>query len=360
MDSEEKISKLIGQPEGEQLEYKAVLPPAKSIGQLITAFANAKGGTIILGVTDRNGQIETIGLSEDFRANSIVHKAIDLLSPKPLVEYFYSTHKGKRIYVIEVEKSTEEVSIEGKIFRRVGASVVPHNIAQEVIKSNALPSIITLNQKLKISPCTEALSKFIEHYQSVLKIISDLDSILYPVLSSIPTDKAEGKILIRILFSSCADNFETYLSDLLYEIYLAKPDSLKSEEQVTIKEVLDCSDIQEFINYYAKKKLSKLKRGSVKAFLLENKQIDSLKVIDKAEEQKIEKLLQIRHLYAHNNGRADEKFIKYFPQYKLNDLHEMPIDTVIEYLDYLSDIAAQIDKAAMLKFSLNNSPSASI
>ncbi|KQS45894.1 transcriptional regulator [Flavobacterium sp. Leaf359] len=357
MDPDEKIFKLIGQPEGEQIEYKAVLPPAKSVGQLIAAFANTKGGTIVLGVTDRNNKIETIGLSEDFRANSIVHKAIDLLSPKPLIQYFYSTHKGKRIYVIEVQKSSEEISIEGKIFKRDGVSIVAKNLPNEVIQSSALPNIISLNQKLKTSQCTEALSKFLEHYQSVLKIISDLDSVLYPVSSSTPTNKAEGKILIRILFSSCADNFETYLSDLLYEIYLAKPESLKSEESVTIKEVLDCSDIQEFINYFAKKKLSKLKRGSVKAFLSENTQIDSLKVIDKIEEKKIEKLLQIRHLYAHNNGRSDEKFIKYFPEYKVNELHEMSIDTIIEYLDYLSSIAAQIDKAAMLKFNLNNNPS---
>lgn len=128
---------------------------------------------------------------------------------------------------------------------------------------------------------------------------------------------------------------------------------MKSDETVTIKEVLDCSDIQEFINYYAKKKLSKLKRGSVKAFLSENKQIDSLKIIDKTEEEKIEKILQIRHLYAHNNGRADEKFIKYFPSFKLNDLHEMPIKTLLDYLDYLVDIACKIDNAAIIKFSLN-------
>ena len=32
----------IGQPESEQLEYKAVLPPAATVAQLIGAFANTK------------------------------------------------------------------------------------------------------------------------------------------------------------------------------------------------------------------------------------------------------------------------------------------------------------------------------
>jgi hypothetical protein len=43
---------------------------------------------------------------------------------------------------------------------------------------------------------------------------------------------------MRILFSSCADNFEIFMSDLLYEIYLAKPETLKSNAQVTVKDVL--------------------------------------------------------------------------------------------------------------------------
>jgi hypothetical protein len=41
-----------------------------------------------------------------------------------------------------------------------------------------------------------------------------------PKGSSVPTDNPEGKMLMRILFSSCADTFETFMSDLLYEIYL--------------------------------------------------------------------------------------------------------------------------------------------
>ncbi len=64
-------------------------------------------------------------------------------------------------------------------------------------------------------------------------------------------------MLMRILFSSCADNFEIFMSDLLYEIYLAKPETLKSNAQVTVKEVLDCTDMQEFISHYAKSKLTK-------------------------------------------------------------------------------------------------------
>jgi hypothetical protein len=78
----------------------------------------------------------------------------------------------------------------------------------------------------------------------VLRILDDLAKLLYPRGSSVPTDNPEGKMLMRILFSSCADAFEMFVSDLLYEIYLAKPQTLKSDAPVTVKEVLDCSDMQ--------------------------------------------------------------------------------------------------------------------
>ncbi len=60
------ISKILGSEENEQLEYKAVLPPARSLAQMIAAFANSNGGLIILGVNEANGEIKITGLSEDF------------------------------------------------------------------------------------------------------------------------------------------------------------------------------------------------------------------------------------------------------------------------------------------------------
>lgn len=72
-------------------------------------------------------------------------------------------------------------------------------------------------------------------------------------------------ILIRI-FLSCADNFEIYLSDLLYEIYLANPSTLKSIQQVTIKEVLDCAYMQEFVLFWAKKKTKQITKRKCEKF----------------------------------------------------------------------------------------------
>lgn len=168
-----------------------------------------------------------------------------------------------------------------------------------------------------------------------------------------PTDIQEGKILSRILFTSIVDNFETYLSDLLYEIFLANPATLKSPQLVTIEEVLNCTDLQEFVKYWAKQKIGKLQKGSVKGFIKENKQISQLGVLDEPSEDEIEKILQIRHLYSHRNGVVDEKFLQFFVgQFQLNSEHRMAISEICDKLEYLAQVVSQIDQAASAKFKL--------
>jgi hypothetical protein len=358
MTLQEEIKSVLGQPESIKLEYKAVLPPSRNIAQIISSFANAEGGLLILGVFETSsGSIEINGLSEDFHANSITHKAIDLLSPNPKIQYEYVQIDNKKLYAIKVEKSDQSVSLGDKIYTRVGAHIKLSNPVEQQFKPDSLDEIKNLNQLLNDykENSTIAQNKLIEHYQSILKIIDDLGHILYPVNASVATSNPEGKILSRILFSSFADNFETYLSDLLYEIFLANPSTLKSSKEVTIEEVLNCTDLQEFVKYWAKKQLHGLQKGSVKGFIKDNKQIRDLKVIDNDMQNEIEKILQIRHLYAHRNGIVDEKFLQYFDEFTLNSEHQISVSQICEKLKYLADIANQIDIKALEKYKLAKS-----
>lgn len=355
MNNIKDLAKIIGSPENEYLEYKAVLPPARSLAQLIAAFANSQGGLIVLGVSNANGEVKITGLSEEFHANGVTHKAIDLLSPKPEVRYQYITQQGRRLYVIQVEKSRSAIAVENKIYVRKGLQNALSNPETKKATTNQLPLIkkIAVDLNNFSIGSTGAKSKFIDHYTGVLNIIDDLSNLLYPASATIPTTNQEGKILMRILLSSCADNLEIYLSDLLYEIYLANPSTLKSNQQITIKEVLDCADMQEFVLYCAKKKLAKLQRGSVKGFISDNPQIKDLNVLDDIEQDKIEKMLQIRHLYAHRNGIVDEKFLQFYPgQYNINEEHQLSTTDLLNHFLYLIDIVDKVDKAAIAKYQL--------
>jgi hypothetical protein len=352
MEITQHILDRIGQSESEQLEYKAVLPPAATVAQLIGSFANTNGGGIVLGVVENGKEVLINGLSDEFRAVQITRKAIDLLSPPPAVSYDYVVHQGKRLFVIDVKRSDAEVSLGGKVYVRVGKQTTLKQAGP--VKAIRDAGIARLSKELEEDrkSCTAARAKLLDHYESVLRILDDLAKLLYPKGSSVPTDNPEGKMLMRILFSSCADTFETFMSDLLYEIYLARPESLKSDAPVKVKDVLDCADMQEFITRYAKEKLKKLQRGSVKEFIADNKAIKSLSVFDATRIEEIEKILQIRHLYTHQNGIIDEKFRKSFPLTKVNDEYRMTLDEFLGRFDYLAQAIEAVDEAARKDFKL--------
>ena len=349
------ISQLIGQEESEMLEYKAVLPPSRNIAQLICSFANSNGGYIILGIDFVNSKIVAKGLSEDFYAPSITYKALDMLSPRPKVEFDYVIYQTKKIFVIRIEKSLELVHVENKVYIRQGVLTKLDSPPEIVFSKNGYNGIKSLSSRLNSFSINSTFSKsrFLDHYQGILNIFDGLGSILYPVKPEALTTIEEGKILSRVLFSSCVDNFETYLSDLLYEIYLAVPATLKSEQTVTIREVFSCADLQEFINYWAKQKIGKLQKGSVKGFIKDNKQISELNVITEVEQNDIEKILQIRHLYSHRNGIIDEKFLQYYiSQFALNSEHQLTIIEICDKLSYLSEIVNNLDIDALKKYKL--------
>ncbi|MFN7991953.1 MAG: ATP-binding protein [Bryobacteraceae bacterium] len=343
----------IGQPEDQFLEYKAVLPPAATIAQLISALANTKGGAIVMGVSEQGSGISINGLSDEFRAVEITRKAIDLLTPKPPVNYDQVDHGGKRLFVIEVPQSATEVLFGGKAFIRAGDRTILKQAAPT--KPLSEPGIEKLRKALadERKACTEARAKLLDHYGSVLRILDDLSHLLYPKGASVPTDIVEGKILIRILFASCADTFETFMSDLLYQIYLAKHETLISPATVKVEDVLKRADMDEFITWYAKEKIKKLQRGSVKGFIAENQTIKNLNAFDDMRIAEIEKILQIRHLFTHQNGIVDDRFRHYFPATNANDEYPMTLDEFLRSLEYLADSAEGVDNKARNAFSLS-------
>jgi hypothetical protein len=353
----DELVQLVGQPESESLEYKAVLIPSRGIAQLISAFSNGKGGYLILGVSDGPHKLEVRGLSEDFKVTGMVHKALDLLTPQPKVAYTYFSVNGKSLFGIKVEpEGNGPVKAEGKIYHRRGTDTVEKDRAELEFKGSTYPRLTAISEQFKRDQPggTAAKMKFLEHYLNILKLYEDGQMKLFPGGAAIPTFVPEGKILNRILFSSAIDTFETYLSDLLYEIYLASPNTLRAgEATVKVSDVLDCADRDEFIRFYAGRRIRRLQKGSVKGFIKDNKEIAGLQAISELEIDDIERTLQIRHLYAHRNGIVDESFLVFFPTgYSSNSEHVLSVEEVFNKMTFIAAVVNAVDVAATKKYLL--------
>lgn len=352
-----QISEILSTFQGEH-EFQAVLPPSKVIAKIIASIANTGGGALFIGINKKTvSQYEVVGISGDFHINSIVNKAISFLEPQPDVRHKYTNINGKQIYILEVYNSDEVISLDSNVYVRQDSRIILKDegiISNLDIVKNELLNEMYMELIQNKENGTYAKKVLIDHYIGVLKIFNDLYSLLSPRGIDVPTDINEGKILSKILFSSAVDNFELYLSQLLYEIYLAKPQTLKSKQEVTVEEVLRCSDMDEFIQYIANEKISKLQKGSVKGFISDNKQISSFKVISNDEVREIEKILQIRHLYTHKNGIIDEKFLTmYSGEFDLKEEHLLSIKEYLDKIRYLFEVIKKLDLKAIQTYNLS-------
>jgi hypothetical protein len=83
-----------------------------------------------------------------------------------------------------------------------------------------------------------------------------------------------------------------------------------------------------------------------------NPTIKSLNAFDDTRVGEIEKILQIRHLYTHQNGIVDDKFRHYFPTTKVNDEYPMTLDEFLKSFEYLAEAVEAVDEAARKAFNL--------
>jgi hypothetical protein len=350
------FEQIIGQPEGQTLEYKTVVPPPSLVARIVASFANSDGGFLICGVRD---DLIVQGIADEVPAPSIIDSALARLNPRPTVNHYFAEVEGKRLYVLEVAKSSHAVTTEqGVIYSRVGDHTITSRLATEGegetrSQHEIIAKLLNELEAFKVK-ASEAKQRLIEQYINLTQLIERSTPILCPEKTSLVTNKAEGKVLARLLLSSFADSFENYVTNLLFEIYLAKPETLKTSSPVTVQEVLDCFDMEAFIRFVATRKISGLKKGNVKGLIEENKQIQNLEVFSDSIIKEIDEIFQTRHLYVHSNGRVDSKFANSVSgEYQIGDEHNMTIDEICNAANLLSTTADQLDRAAIAKYGLS-------
>jgi predicted HTH transcriptional regulator len=112
------IHALLAQGENARLEFKGSIREPGELAKLIGAFANADGGTIVIGV---RGPAEIIGTDVE-KVRQLYERAIDTLEPRPHTSFASINVDGKPIAVIEVEKANGLVLAESGAYARVGTS----------------------------------------------------------------------------------------------------------------------------------------------------------------------------------------------------------------------------------------------
>lgn len=77
----DELKELLTKPESERLEFKSGEVRPNVVAQVLGAFANTSGGTLVWGFDERHGRV--VGVSDPELAEQRVRRGLSLVSPQP-------------------------------------------------------------------------------------------------------------------------------------------------------------------------------------------------------------------------------------------------------------------------------------
>ena len=118
----------LNNPKSEILDFDAVPFSPEKTAEIISSFANTNGGTILFGIKELSStENEVVGLSTDFDVIDITNKAISMLNPTPDISFDWIKKGEELVFVIETEKSNEDIFLNNQKFIRQSSFTVLEN-----------------------------------------------------------------------------------------------------------------------------------------------------------------------------------------------------------------------------------------
>lgn len=117
---------IVNEPENKFFDRKSRRVKATDLAPIISAFANADGGTIVIGVTDKSRKIEGVNSNGQDYINNLITAPKDVCVPMPQYreEYLDVVNKNgeaDRLLLLHIEASSEQIirTISGATYLRV-------------------------------------------------------------------------------------------------------------------------------------------------------------------------------------------------------------------------------------------------
>ncbi|MDR2383621.1 MAG: ATP-binding protein [Prevotellaceae bacterium] len=199
---------LIAQGEHETLEFKYEINDPRKIARTLVAFANTKGGRLLVGIKD-NGTISGISIDEEYY---MVESGAKLYS-RPEIDFKVKTHpvsNGKHVLEFIIEPSASKP-------HHVVYSDKPPEVFIRVHDENIIanPVWINIQERLK-SPCT---IKYTAKHNRLLAYLKDRKAQSIEILmKAIFLSEKEATEIITDLVVSNIMEIETTNSGVVFKL----------------------------------------------------------------------------------------------------------------------------------------------
>lgn len=191
---------MIEQGEGPTLEFKSTIQSADKIARTLAAFANTRGGMLLVGVED-DGQVSGI-LSEEEEMGKIETAADQLLDP-PVDLVYESRHVGEmHVLLIRVAESQQkphrlkDPKGEAQVYLRVHDKNVPAGkAAEKTLEHEPTP----VDKAVLQSPNVKTLLQYLHTNDYItVKRYAKLINISERRAGKLLADLAEGQVITPI------------------------------------------------------------------------------------------------------------------------------------------------------------------
>ncbi|MBU0686597.1 MAG: putative DNA binding domain-containing protein [Candidatus Margulisbacteria bacterium] len=103
----DEIVALLGQGEGQSVEFEKIIPSEDDIARELVAFSNSDGGKIIYGLDDKNKHLIGVDVPSNFK-DKIEYIGKTRCVPKIIAEVEIQDKSGKKVVIVTVAEGDEK------------------------------------------------------------------------------------------------------------------------------------------------------------------------------------------------------------------------------------------------------------
>lgn len=111
-----KIIQIIENNEISNVICRALELRSAELAKFMCGLANNNGGCILIGIENRNGNMEKVGCLKTFDVKGVIETAKSKIEGDIFIECGFISIKGKNVFVIEVAKSAQNCMVDGKCY----------------------------------------------------------------------------------------------------------------------------------------------------------------------------------------------------------------------------------------------------
>lgn len=164
--------------------------------------------------------------------------------------------------------------------------------------------------------------------------------------------------IFQMLISRSVDHYLTYISELLSAIFLLRPETLRSGEQVRVDFVLQHGTLEEVVGALAERRVERLAYQGIEELSDYLQKELGFGLFDDSEDLATAvRIVEDRNVIVHNHAVANNKYVKKvkLSSFQVGEVLEFDFEPVFADLEFLAKAALSADGRAAQKWGIAQS-----